>query len=251
MKRYCLSPHAHCCATDEGIVILDLRANRYVGLSASEAQGIAEVVDRWPQIQCEGASCEGASRSVPTTDGSAVSDDIIRQLESEDLIRATRTGVLPEVPESLPPVATLIEGYDLDGVPPRPTTLHVSNFLIACFRASFSIRAKQLEHIVSHVRKRKARVAPTKLYGVDNDSKVRVLGHIFYHLRPYLFTGTDHCLFDSLAMLEFLARYQVYPAWVFGVRARPFAAHCWVQNRGLVLNSPVEVAKRFTPILIV
>ena len=31
-----------------------------------------------------------------------------------------------------------------------------------------------------------------------------------------------------------------FPRWVFGVRARPFVAHCWVQYEDMVFNDTVE-----------
>jgi hypothetical protein len=57
------------------------------------------------------------------------------------------------------------------------------------------------------------------------------------------------CLFDSLALIHFLAQYGLYPDWVFGVSADPFEAHCWVQAGQVVLNDTVERVSAFTPIL--
>ena len=57
------------------------------------------------------------------------------------------------------------------------------------------------------------------------------------------------CLFDSLALIHFLARFRVFPDWVFGVTADPFEAHCWVQTGGVVLNDTVERVSAFTPIM--
>jgi hypothetical protein len=54
-----------------------------------------------------------------------------------------------------------------------------------------------------------------------------------------------------LALLEFLARYEVLPRWVFGVRARPFVAHCWVQYEDIVFNDTVEHVASYTPIMVV
>jgi hypothetical protein len=43
----------------------------------------------------------------------------------------------------------------------------------------------------------------------------------------------------------------VFPRWVFGVQSRPFAAHCWLQLGGVVLNDTVDHVKRYTPIMVV
>jgi hypothetical protein len=70
-------------------------------------------------------------------------------------------------------------------------------------------------------------------------------------LRIFLFSHRDRCLHDSLALLEFLARYDIFPDWAFGVRARPFVAHCWVQHGDIVFNDTVEHVAGYTPIMVV
>jgi hypothetical protein len=64
-----------------------------------------------------------------------------------------------------------------------------------------------------------------------------------FYPRPYL------CLFDSLALLEFLAHHGLSPKWIFGVRGEPFEAHCWLQTRETVLNDTVERASSYYTIM--
>jgi len=59
------------------------------------------------------------------------------------------------------------------------------------------------------------------------------------------------CLYDSLALMLYLAYFSVFPNWVFGVRSNPFMAHCWVQYGRTVLNGTDEEARSYTPIMIV
>ncbi|RYZ14310.1 MAG: lasso peptide biosynthesis B2 protein [Alphaproteobacteria bacterium] len=61
----------------------------------------------------------------------------------------------------------------------------------------------------------------------------------------------DPCLYDALALLEFLALKNLYPTWVFGVQAQPFGAHCWLQSSDILLNESTEYAGQFTPIMTV
>jgi hypothetical protein len=56
-------------------------------------------------------------------------------------------------------------------------------------------------------------------------------------------------LFESLALLEFLARYNFFPQVVFGVVADPFQAHCWLQEGSTILNDDLERVGRYRPIL--
>lgn len=246
MKRYCLSPHAHCCLTDEGVVLLDLKGHKYLGLSTSESHGLENIILRWPSAQCVNSPAmdDHGGRQATST------DELVQQLIQQDLIRPARGENLPKAIHAPPPRAALDESYDLDGTGPRYSALHVVRFLRACLMASALLRTQSMEHIVSRVRTRRDKTIHSNPNGVGDD-QVRFLASVFRHLRPFLFTGADRCLFDSLALLEFFARFQMHPFLVFGVRARPFAAHCWVQSHELVLNSPIELAKRFTPILVV
>jgi Transglutaminase-like superfamily len=57
------------------------------------------------------------------------------------------------------------------------------------------------------------------------------------------------CLFDSLALLEYLASYRLFPTWTFGVMTDPFQAHCWLETGDHVLNDTVERISLYTPIM--
>lgn len=59
------------------------------------------------------------------------------------------------------------------------------------------------------------------------------------------------CLLDSLSLLAFLNQRDLTADLVFGVIRQPFAAHCWVQAHGVVLNDRLDRVAEFTPILVV
>jgi hypothetical protein len=81
--------------------------------------------------------------------------------------------------------------------------------------------------------------------------RTRELIATFASLRPYVFTSKDACLFEALALGQFLAEFSLHPHWVFGVQARPFAAHCWLQHEDIVLNDTVDHVSRYAPIMVV
>lgn len=58
------------------------------------------------------------------------------------------------------------------------------------------------------------------------------------------------CLPDSIAFLWFAMRRGHAPWLVFGVEAFPFTAHCWVQDRDVVLTDALDHASRFKPIMV-
>jgi hypothetical protein len=59
------------------------------------------------------------------------------------------------------------------------------------------------------------------------------------------------CLFDSIALRFFLRRRGIASRIVFGVKTRPFEAHCWVQRGNQIINERLERARSFQPILII
>jgi hypothetical protein len=56
------------------------------------------------------------------------------------------------------------------------------------------------------------------------------------------------CLFDSLCLMRFLLACGVAAELVFGVRGRPFAAHCWVESEGVILDDGGEACRSFVEI---
>jgi hypothetical protein len=84
----------------------------------------------------------------------------------------------------------------------------------------------------------------------DEQRAVELVG-IFRRLRPHTFAARDRCLFHSLALVRFMARHDVFPTWVIGVRAKPWGAHAWVQQGKLLLDANPEQVCEYTPILTV
>jgi hypothetical protein len=122
-------------------------------------------------------------------------------------------------------------------------------FLTASAFAKFALRTWPFERVILRVKRRKALLEPQS--GALDAERARKLVEAFARYRVFLFSSKDECLYDSLALLEFLARYGIYPDWVFGVQTRPFAAHCWVQHGDVVFNDTVEHVTGYTPIMVV
>lgn len=59
------------------------------------------------------------------------------------------------------------------------------------------------------------------------------------------------CLLDSIAMIKFLAKRELYADLVFGVTGDPFSAHSWAQLGTTVLNDSVGHTSAFTPIRVI
>jgi hypothetical protein len=103
-----------------------------------------------------------------------------------------------------------------------------------------------MESIVRTVERRKQSASVTPI--PFDFRRAEALLAQFDALRP-LFPRKYLCLFDSLAQLEFLSRFGLYPTWIFAVIPEPFEAHCWLQQGDVVLNDSVEEVTKFTPIM--
>lgn len=75
-----------------------------------------------------------------------------------------------------------------------------------------------------------------------------VLSFLFH--RPF-YSRDYNCLFDALALRRYLSRRGYVASWVFGVRGAPFAAHCWLEFEGAVLNDEPDLVHVYRPILVV
>lgn len=69
--------------------------------------------------------------------------------------------------------------------------------------------------------------------------------------RYYVYTYKDKCLLDSCLFFTHFISLSVPVNWVFGVSLYPFAAHCWVEYNGVVLNDHLERVAAFTPIYVI
>jgi hypothetical protein len=125
----------------------------------------------------------------------------------------------------------------------------VLRFAVSAIRARLLLRNRTFEAVIERARRRAERGRPRS--PSLSEAKLHQLISSFSMLQPFFFAAKDACLFDALSLSEFLAGYGVFPSWVFGVQARPFAAHCWLQLDGIVLNDTVDHVKRYTPIMAV
>ena len=130
----------------------------------------------------------------------------------------------------------------------RANPLDIAIFYGTTTAAFLRLKYQPLQKTVHQVQRRKMRKSAS---GVKVDkSRIRLLSKRFLKLRS-LFPSTGLCLFNSYALIEYLAFYNAYPDWKFGVRTRNWEAHCWVEFDGTVLNDPIELVAGFKPIMVV
>jgi hypothetical protein len=255
MLQYVLARHVFVCMQGEHVVFLDVRKDRYFALESARTAGLGYLVPGWPipapvavDFVQHGA---GSTASVPVLaeqlDRGALSSVVALLLEKGILVIEARDGK-HATPTTSEPIAGDLTADGLDDEPRIGARLFL-RFATAAIRARLLLKYRTFETVVERVR-----VRGEDARSIERSVSEREVHHLvgaFATLRPFFFTAKDACLFDALSLSEFLAGYGVFPHWVFGVQARPFAAHCWLQLGGLVLNDTVDHVKRYTPIMVV
>ncbi len=132
-----------------------------------------------------------------------------------------------------------IDAEPLPVLPVRPRTLlGVGRAVRSAFR---EVRSKPLAAVLAR------RLSKEKFAGTgDADLRSRLAE--FRSVRP-LIPVPRVCLHDCLALIDWLASARAGVQLVFGVSAFPFAAHCWVQADGAILDDHPDSPSRFEPIL--
>lgn len=227
MSQYFLPAHVHFCCRGDDFVFLDLQRDGYTlvdGEGAAALQGLL----------LPDSTCESPVESV---------NGLQELLQKGLLVTDCRKGKDVCATRIEPAIEPLIDAESAPRL--RPSPLHVYRFMAACTSTAIRLRWLRLEQTVRIVERRKARHAKQRRFDLG---RAREVTGIFQVLRA-LFPRNYLCLFDSLALLDFLARYDIYPTWVFGIKLEPWAAHCWVQERQFVFNEDVEEASGYTPIM--
>ena len=141
----------------------------------------------------------------------------------------------------------------IDVAPPTPTVAHAAGAgvdLSGIFSVTRTIlvswillRTRKLHRILAH--HRGGRAAAILL----EPSALVDFAQRFANARRWC-PIKRNCLLDSLAFDRWMAHPRNAQI-VFGVVAKPFEAHCWVQSESIVLNDSYDRVSRFEPILTV
>nr|UXE45427.1 hypothetical protein Hi04_10k_c4921_00004 [uncultured bacterium] len=231
MADFYLPRNVYFCSKGESLIFLDLTADRYVKLHGSQAEDFRRL-------------CACVNTSEMATEHSVELANNIDTFLTSGLLTTDKAAGKPLTPtEFALPDSVLVSSVADQSVRIRP--LQVFRFFISCSIAAARLRFGTIEGTVRAIEKRKrSRVAQH----VIDTKRAREVVSVFNRLRA-LFPATYLCLFDSLALIEFLARHDLFPTWVFGVQFEPWAAHCWVQAESIAFNEGVEEAEDYIPIM--
>lgn len=205
------------CVSGGAPVFLDVARDRYFRIPASAEAELANVM-------------RGRSETTP------------HRLISLGVLSEATGEVDPIEPiRYFDPETSLVEE---EGDHPRPSLLAIAEIGYALVRARSAIGRRPLADLLRSVPDQQTDEASAE------DAATFTLARNFRYVRRLL-PSRGTCLADSLAFLA-MARGRGLPAkMVFGVISEPFAAHCWVQLGGVVLNDALDNVRNFTPIKVV
>jgi hypothetical protein len=232
---YQLPEHVYACRTDDGVIFLDAKRDRYFGLGGAGVAALPHFVSNWPGGD---ASRSGQAMEVPHAEVHRVADSLIQRgllCRGRDESPPRRTGV-PPLSVDLP--KSVLEAQR------SPRVVDLIYFAIACVRALWLIKRLPLVTIASRVTAARSNEGPLDLVEVFG------LVQVFRRLRRLFFSEKDRCLLSALALVLFLRYYGHFPLFVIGVKTRPFAAHSWVQQGELLLEGDPASICHFVPILV-
>lgn len=225
-STYFLSPHVFCCHTPRYSIFLDLNRDLYLSVPREQLASAIQIHDT-PQLR------------LPRP---AEAHNIVDQLARENILTTDPRAGKPIFPstQAYHPIPSRSQ--------PRPTRisiLHIIAFLHAMISTSLSLRYRRLDKIISKLQSHRERLQNQ----CGDVSRISELLYVFARLRPF-YPRHSVCLYDSIALLTFLAAFRIRSTLIIGVTADPFAAHCWIQHGDLALNETPEEASRYTPILL-
>ena len=236
-QRMRLASHVRACHSDAQVILLDMRRNKYLGVSGATSNALADQVEGWP-------------RHSGRTDASATFASVTALTQ-----RLAAQGILTNTPwEPLPDSkieeATSSLDFEHAGTDSGVGVRRLGLFVRSAAVAALWMRCRTLHSIAKAVAARRERLQDS-VADCGSLEAMRAGTAAYERLRPFAFTAQDRCLHDSLALIGFLASEGVFPRWVIGVKTRPFGAHSWVQHGGIVLNDQHENVRRYSPILVV
>jgi hypothetical protein len=238
VQSYWIPSYVRACPTALGTVILDLKRNRYFGVGVKETRALFALARNGSQSHSHtGPSLEPLPLDVALrmADPLVKAGFLSREAPEESLVTGTIAldGMLTSVGHEV--TRSVSVGFR-----------HLVRFVRACAWARRSLRSRTLYSVACEISDAKRQPLPA----FDAPRAIELVC-VFRRLRPFAFAAKNRCLFHALALGKFLSYYQVFPTWVIGVRARPWAAHSWVQAGNLLLDSHPEQVCEYAPILTV
>ena len=240
--RWRLSNHVFHCLTQDGVVLLDAKNNKYYGLDVDASIGLSHVLHGWARIdqQFDLQRPPDTRRAAQTL----TALERIGVVTNEEPSEARLLTISVDRSQMMEAVGF---GTEMD------YSIRLSHLLIffrAYAAALFSLKFRSFEAVVRSVRERREQVALQTDVLFDAGKVVEQVS-IFRRIRHYVFSGSGRCLLHALTLVNYLAAYKQFPLWVIGVTTTPWTAHSWVEQGRFLLDATPERVHAYTVILAV
>lgn len=234
---YYLHPHVFLCPVTHHWIVLDAKSDRYLCIHKRDLNALGPWVAGWHD---KPSSVLPAPDQIPDNAARLAIELIDQGILTQDSSKSKHYRSVGIGTPSTSFVRNPVQ------VGLRFALRYLPVFLLAAGTADYSLRRRSFSETARRVEKRKIlHMTDASRFAVQRASR---LVAVFNLLRP-IYPRDYLCLFDSLALLHFLASYGLYPTWVFGVAADPFQAHCWVQHSDVVINDTTEFVSMYTAIM--
>jgi hypothetical protein len=233
---YFLSKDCFACKTQGYWIVLNAGRDKYLCVTNGDLVSLGGRLHGWRGRRSE-VSSSGES--------DIEADMLIASLMSNGIITSNAAEGKPFVESECPARGSAIQPAETDHQA-KWLLLLATQFFFACAKADWNLRARRFSRIVENIERRRFRARSSGR--MPDAVRKAALITLFKKLRP-LYPRPYLCLFDSLALFEYLAINCSYPRVVFGVVGDPFQAHCWLQEGTVVLNDDLERVGKYTPIL--
>ena len=230
---FTLSNSVYACLNNDVLILLDLKRDEYHGVPWPLSAYIAAML---------GLDRQGVSGPMPS--------DLLPSFQNqvEQLLQAGLISPCPvgqRLIERIPlPSKELLSSEPDSGY--RPSSQDIFNLVLSSIKVYVHLRMGGLFYTIRHIIRKKTGNPQT-----IPEKEINRLVHRYLTIRPIVLASRDQCLVDSLLLYHFLSRQGANVDLVFGVRSTPFRAHCWVENRGCVLNDSLSQVWAYSAIMIV
>lgn len=211
-----LLPELSFCLVEDRVIFLDIARDRYFRLPEAAEHAFLELVD-------------GAGGVAPA--------DLPSGSPIAGLFRQASESVRPRPVAA--PACTRAFIADPAGT---SSVIRTGRALWGQLRASRLVRHRRLLVIIERLRSMRGGQRNTA--GMEEIVRAHAVADLVHSVH-------DRCLAKSIALFIALRRSGCESRLIFGVMARPFAAHCWVQVDDMVVNGDVGLIRMFTPILVI
>jgi Transglutaminase-like superfamily len=236
VAMYFLSKDCHVCSAQGYWIILNVSRDKYLCVMHADLTLIGSRIYGWQHGNGDPENCQQVDAECDALIRSLVAGGVLTGNSDEGKAFVESENAASET------AMTFLEPI----VPATPRLLWMAHFFLACAKTDWCLRKGKLALALAKIKRRRLRATPCTGF-LEYSSSVQLIT-AFKNLRP-LYPRPYLCLFDSLALLEFLARYHSYPRIVFGVVSDPFQAHCWLQEGNMLLNDDLERVGRYKPIM--